>query len=68
VFTGGLANVSRDEAKAMVAARGGKVTSSVSAKTDYVVAGESPGSKLTKAQQLGVAILDEAALNRLLSK
>ena len=61
VFTGGLAELSRDEAKTMVAARGGKVTSSVSAKTDYVVAGTDPGSKLAKARELGVTILDEAA-------
>ena len=66
VFTGGLANLSRDEAKAMVAARGGKVTSSVSAKTDYVVAGADPGSKLAKAQELGVTILDEAEFGELL--
>jgi DNA ligase (NAD+) len=66
VFTGGLADLSRDEAKAMVAARGGKVTSSVSAKTDYVVAGGDPGSKLAKARELGVTILDEAEFRELL--
>ena len=66
VFTGGLPNLSRDEAKAMVAARGGKVTSSVSAKTDYVVAGADPGSKLAKAEALGVEILDEAKFRELL--
>ena len=66
VFTGGLANLSRDEAKAMVAARGGKVTSSVSAKTDYVVAGADPGSRLAKAQELGVTILDEAEFGELI--
>ena len=66
VFTGGLATLSRDEAKTMVAARGGKVTSSVSAKTDYVVAGADPGSKLAKAQELGVQILDEEKFRELL--
>ncbi|OGR25159.1 MAG: DNA ligase (NAD(+)) LigA [Desulfobacca sp. RBG_16_60_12] len=68
VFTGGLANFSRDEAKALVAARGGKVTSSVSARTDYVVAGADPGSKLAKARELGVTILDEAAFEELLQR
>ena len=53
VFTGGLANLSRDEAKALVSARGGKVTSSVSAKTDYVVVGADPGSKRAKARGAG---------------
>jgi DNA ligase (NAD+) len=66
VFTGGLAGLSRDEAKTMVAARGGKVTSSVSAKTDYIVAGADPGSKLAKAEALGVEILDEAKFRALL--
>jgi DNA ligase (NAD+) len=68
VFTGGLVNYSRDEAKAQVAARGGRVSSSVSAKTDYVVAGADPGSKLAKAQELGVTILDEAAFGELLQR
>ena len=58
----------RDEIAALIKSAGGKVTDSVSKKTDYVVAGEAAGSKLAKAQQLGVTILDEAALNRLLSK
>jgi DNA ligase (NAD+) len=68
VFTGGLANLSRDEAKALVAARGGRVSSSVSAKTDYVVAGADPGSKLARARELGVTILDEAAFGELLQR
>lgn len=66
VFTGGLSRLSREEAKAMVTARGGKVSSSVSAKTDYVVAGAEPGSKFAKAKELGVAILDEAAFEELI--
>jgi DNA ligase (NAD+) len=68
VFTGGLARFSREEAKAQVAARGGKVSSSVSAKTDYVVVGAEPGSKLAKAQELGVTILDETAFAELLKR
>ncbi|MGB8991774.1 MAG: NAD-dependent DNA ligase LigA [Desulfobaccales bacterium] len=66
VFTGGLSHFSREEAKSQVTARGGKVTSSVSAKTDYVVAGADPGSKLAKARELGVRILDETAFADLL--
>ena len=65
VFTGALA-ISREEAKALVTARGGKVSSSVSAKTDYVVAGAEPGSKYVKARELGVKILDEAAFREMM--
>jgi len=66
VFTGGLDRLSREEAKALVTARGGKVSSSVSAKTDYVVVGADPGSKYARARELGVAVLDEAAFEELL--
>ena len=67
VLTGTLPELTREEAAALVKAAGGKVTSSVSKKTDYVVAGESPGSKLAKAESLGVEVLDEAALRALLA-
>jgi DNA ligase (NAD+) len=66
VLTGTLPELTREEAGAMVKAAGGKVTSSVSKKTDYVVAGENPGSKLAKAEKFGVEILDEEALKALL--
>ncbi|MQR00035.1 NAD-dependent DNA ligase LigA [Glaciimonas soli] len=66
VLTGTLPTLSRDEAAALIEAAGGKVTGSVSKKTSYVVAGAEAGSKLTKAEELGVAILDEAALRTLL--
>ncbi len=59
VLTGGLAQLSRDEATRLAEEAGGKVTSGVSKKTDFVVAGESPGSKLAKAEQLGVEVIDE---------
>jgi DNA ligase (NAD+) len=66
VLTGTLENRTRDEAAAEIAARGGKVTGSVSKKTSYVVAGESPGSKLAKAESLGVTVLDEDGFEALL--
>jgi DNA ligase (NAD+) len=66
VLTGAL-SIARDEAIRRIESEGGKVTGSVSRKTDYVVAGEDPGSKLDQARKLGVEILDEKALDRLLS-
>ncbi len=66
VLTGTLDTFTRDEAKALIEEQGGKVTGSVSAKTDYVVAGENPGSKLDKARDLGVTVLDEQELVSLL--
>uniref|UniRef100_UPI0002D3D99C NAD-dependent DNA ligase LigA n=1 Tax=Calothrix sp. PCC 6303 TaxID=1170562 RepID=UPI0002D3D99C len=62
VITGTLPSLKRDEAKALIQKAGGKVTDSVSKKTDYLVVGEDAGSKLTKAESLGVAILSEAEL------
>jgi DNA ligase (NAD+) len=66
VLTGTLPELTREEAAAMIKAAGGKVTNSVSRRTDYVVAGESPGSKLAKAERLGVEILDEDGLKQIL--
>lgn len=66
VLTGALPELTREEAEAAIEAAGGKVTGSVSKKTDYVVAGESPGSKLARAEELGVEVLDEAGLRALL--
>ncbi|MGH1508131.1 NAD-dependent DNA ligase LigA [Ralstonia solanacearum] len=66
VLTGTLPNLTRDAAKAMLEAAGAKVSGSVSKKTDYVVAGEEAGSKLAKAEELGVKVLDEAGMLALL--
>jgi DNA ligase (NAD+) len=68
VLTGGLAKLSRDDAKAEIERRGGKVSGSVSRKTDLVVAGEDAGSKLEKARGLGVKVIDEAEFLRLLDE
>ncbi len=65
VLTGTLPTLTREEASTLIKAAGGRVLNTVSKKTDYVIAGESPGSKLAKAEQLGIEILDEAALQRL---
>ncbi|GAA1480952.1 NAD-dependent DNA ligase LigA [Gordonia sinesedis] len=67
VVTGSLQDYSRDGAKEAILARGGKASGSVSKKTDYVVVGDSPGSKADKAEQLGVPVLDEAQFTRLLA-
>ena len=66
VVTGSLTSYSRDDAKEAIVARGGKAASSVSKKTAYVVAGDSPGSKFDKAVELGVPVLDEDGFTRLL--
>jgi len=68
VLTGTLPAMTREEAKEMIEAEGGKVAGSVSKKTDYLVAGAEAGSKLVKAQELGVPVLDEEGFRRLLAK
>jgi len=68
VVTGSLVNFTRDGATQAITARGGKASSSVSSKTDFVVAGEAAGSKLSKAEELGITILDEAGFKSLLEK
>jgi DNA ligase (NAD+) len=67
VLTGTLAGLTRDQAKTRIEAAGGKVTSSVSKKTSYLIAGEEPGGKLRKARELGIEILDAGGLEKLLS-
>jgi DNA ligase (NAD+) len=67
VLTGKLETLTRDEARALIEARGGRVTSTVSKKTDYVVAGEEAGSKLDKATALGLRVIDEAMLRDMLN-
>jgi DNA ligase (NAD+) len=66
VLTGTLPSLSRDEASALIKRAGGKVTNSVSKKTDFLIAGESPGTKLARAEELGVEVVDQAGLERLL--
>jgi DNA ligase (NAD+) len=66
VLTGTLPDLTREQAKARIEAAGGRVTSSVSKKTSYLVAGDDPGSKLRKAKELGVEILDAGAFEKLL--
>ncbi|HWP42829.1 MAG TPA: BRCT domain-containing protein, partial [Blastocatellia bacterium] len=66
VLTGRLAGFTRDEARQMIEQLGGRVTGSVTKKTDYVVVGEDPGSKLDRAQELGIKVLDEKGLIELL--
>jgi DNA ligase (NAD+) len=66
VLTGTLPELTREEATEMIIAAGGRVTGSVSRKTDYVVAGDSPGSKLAQAEKLGVPVIDEDGLRKLL--
>lgn len=66
VLTGELSSFTRDEAKDMIRNKGGNVSSSVSKKTDYVLAGENAGSKLTKAQELGIKVIDEEGFRKLL--
>jgi DNA ligase (NAD+) len=67
VVTGTLTSMTRDEAKRRIRAQGGKVTGSVSKKTDYVVVGADPGSKASKAKELKVEILDESGLIQILA-
>jgi DNA ligase (NAD+) len=67
VLTGTLPDLTREQATEMIVAAGGKVTGSVSRKTDYVVAGDSAGTKLAKAEQLGVPVLDEPGLRSVLN-
>jgi DNA ligase (NAD+) len=67
VLTGTLPGMTRDEATAQIEARGGHVSGSISKNTDYLLAGLEPGSKINKAKQLGVKIVDEAEFRKLLS-
>jgi DNA ligase (NAD+) len=68
VFTGSLSDMTRDEAKEKVRQLGAKATGSVSSKTDFVVAGEDPGSKLDKAKSLDIRVLDEKDFRKLLEE
>ncbi|MBO6209422.1 MAG: NAD-dependent DNA ligase LigA, partial [Schwartzia sp.] len=68
VVTGTLPTLSRNDAKSLIEANGGKAAGSVSRKTDYVLAGEAAGSKLTKAQELGIPVIDEAEFLKLIGQ
>ena len=68
MLTGTLPDLSREQATKLIRRAGGKVVNSVSKKTDYVVAGDSPGSKLAKATELGTDVLDEAGLRKLVGE
>lgn len=68
VLTGTLPTYTRDQAKEIIESLGGKVSGSVSKKTSYVLAGEDAGSKLTKAQTLGIPVLDEEAFRQMISQ
>jgi len=68
VLTGALPNLSREEAQERIETKGGRVTGSVSKKTDFVVAGADPGSKYDKAVELGITVLDEEGLQELLKE
>ncbi len=68
VLTGTMSSMPRDEASAAISRRGGRVTSAVSSRTSYLVAGESAGAKLAKARKLDVEVLDEEAFRRLLER
>ena len=68
VFTGGLKDFSRGDAKRLVEELGGRVTSTVSVNTDYIVAGEEPGSKYDKAKKLGLTIISEEDFKKLIGK
>jgi DNA ligase (NAD+) len=65
VLTGTLPDLSREQATRLIRLAGGKVVNSVSKKTDYVIAGDSPGSKLAKAEELGTEVIDEKGLRKL---
>ena len=68
VLTGTLPTLSRSEAKALIEAHGGKVVGSVSGNTDYLLCGDKPGSKLSKAQELGISVIDEDKLQRMIAE
>jgi DNA ligase (NAD+) len=68
VLTGTLSGLTREEAAAMIRGSGGKVAAAVSRQTDYVVAGSDAGSKLEKARELGIAVLDEQGLRKILGE